>query len=360
MPDNKSNEKRITFDVSYATFVRIIIILAALFLIYLLREIILILFLAVILAAAITPLIEWLSKKKIPRVAGIILIYAVMAGIIALAIGVLVPPMANQIAQLQSNLPQYFETLSKFFEKVQTPQIKEGILGGLQSSVETLGIQLSKAAGGLYQAVANIFTAILTTLIIIVLSIYFTLQKDALEKFVKSVTPFKYQAYVLSLLDRIQRKMGNWLRGQVALCLAIGVTCFIGLSILRVNYALALGAFAGITEIIPYLGPIIGAIPAVILAFTQAPWLGIAVIILYIVVQQLENHILVPNIMGKAVGLNPIVVILIVLVGGKLAGILGAVIAVPIATAVWIFVKDLMEEREKKGKFAFPGEKPKK
>lgn len=356
MPDNKPEEKKVTFDISYTTFIRIIVILVVLFLVYLLREVILILFLAIILAAAISPTIAWLQKRKIPRVAGIILIYAAMAGIVALAIGVLVPPIANQIAQLQKNLPQYFEALTRYLEKIQAPQVREEILGGMQRGLETLGTQLGQAAGGLYQAVANVFTAILTAIIVLVLSFYFTLQEGALEKFVRSVTPARFQAYVTGLVIRVQVKMGDWLRGQVALCVVVGMVCFLGLWLLGVEYSLALGAFAGITEIIPYIGPIIGAIPAVILAFAQAPWLGIAVVILYVVVQQLENHFLVPNIMGKAVGLNPIVIILVVLVGARLAGVLGAIIAVPIATAASIFLRDLFE----RGKFSFPGERAKK
>ncbi len=354
MSNDKPNEKKVTFDISYTTFIRIIVVLVVLFLVYLLREVILILFLAVILAAAISPIVKWLENKKIPRVAGIILIYAAMAGIVALAIGVLVPPIANQIAQLQRNLPQYFEALTRYLERIQAPQVREEVLGGLRSGLETLGTQIGQAAGGLYQAVANIFTAILTAIIVLVLSFYFTLQEGALGKFVKSVTPRRFQAYVTGLVIRVQGKMGDWLRGQAALCVVVGMVCFLGLWLLGVEYSLALGAFAGITEIIPYIGPIIGAIPAVILAFAQAPWLGVAVVVLYVVVQQLENHFLVPNIMGKAVGLNPIVIILVVLIGARLAGVIGAIIAVPIATAVSIFLRDLLE----RGKFSFPGEKP--
>ncbi|MBU4332000.1 AI-2E family transporter, partial [Patescibacteria group bacterium] len=144
----------------------------------------------------------------------------------------------------------------------------------------------------------------------------------------------------------MQKKIGSWLRGQVILMIIIGILSYIGLLILGVRYALLLALFAGLMEIIPYIGPIFGAVPAVFIALTQSPIKGLLVIVLYLIIQQLENNLIVPKIMKRAVGLNPIVVILVILIGGKIAGIVGALIAVPVATAFSVMLKDFLDLRK--------------
>ena len=171
---------------------------------------------------------------------------------------------------------------------------------------------------------------------------------QAIKKAIRSVLPIDYQPYSMHLINRIQEKIGLWLRGQIFLSLVIFAVSWIGLSILGVKYALVLAVFAGVTEIIPYLGPFIGALPAVFIAFTQSPLLGIITIVLYIVIQQAENYFLVPKVMQKAVGLNPIIIIIAIMIGAKLAGILGVLLAVPVATAISVVVRDIFKAREEK------------
>ena len=141
----------------------------------------------------------------------------------------------------------------------------------------------------------------------------------------------------------MQEKIGLWLRGQLVLCLIIFLMSWLGLSLLGVKYSLVLAVFAGVTEFIPYLGPFLGAIPAVFVGFTQAPYLCLLVIILYIVIQQTENLFLVPMVMKKAVGLNPVIVIISMLIGGTMAGILGILVALPVATAISVVFSDFVD-----------------
>ncbi len=131
------------------------------------------------------------------------------------------------------------------------------------------------------------------------------------------------------------------MQGQLFLGVIVGVLVYIGLSLLGIRFALLLAIIAGILELVPYIGPVLSAIPAVILAFFQAPILALWILILYIVVQQLENYLLVPVIMKKVVGLNPVVVIIALLIGGKLLGILGIILAVPAAAVLAEFFKDI-------------------
>jgi predicted PurR-regulated permease PerM len=152
----------------------------------------------------------------------------------------------------------------------------------------------------------------------------------------------------MDLFNRVQRKMGLWLRGQLILCLIIFALTYLGLSILGVKYALILALIAGLTEFIPYLGPFLGGVPAVFLAFTQSPTLAIFVAILYIIVQQIENNFLTPKIMEKAVGLNPIVSIAAIMVGFSIGGVIGALLSIPVATAAVVVIQDLLHKKQAK------------
>jgi len=182
--------------------------------------------------------------------------------------------------------------------------------------------------------------------VILVISFYLTVQEKGVKRFIMSLTPAKHQSYLSSLIERIQRKMGGWLRGQLLLMLIVGILTYIALRLIGLKYALVLALIAGILEIVPYIGPIISAIPAVILGFVQSPFLALLVIILYILIQQIESQIIAPQVMRRAVGLNPIITIIAILIGAKLAGILGIILAVPITAALAEFLKDVYQRRE--------------
>ena len=168
---------------------------------------------------------------------------------------------------------------------------------------------------------------------------------SATEKFDRSVIallPPKRAAEMRSLAAELSQRAGGWVRGQVILMVFIGTVTFVGLFVLQVPYPVALATWASLMEIIPIIGPFLGAIPAILVAFQVSPWLALATAILYVIVQQLENNILVPKIMERAVGLHPILVMVGVLAGGVLYGILGIVIAVPLVAAMQVLAMRLV------------------
>lgn len=164
--------------------------------------------------------------------------------------------------------------------------------------------------------------------------------------FIRSVLPAKYEDYVISLWKRAEHKVGRWLQAQLLLALSVGFLVFVGLSLLNVKYALLLGIIATILEIVPIVGPVVSAIPGVILAFAQSPTLGLWVLVFYIAVQQVEGHILAPLILGKTLGLNPVTVIIALLIGGTLAGIIGILLSVPVAVVIVEILDDMAKQKE--------------
>jgi len=183
---------------------------------------------------------------------------------------------------------------------------------------------------------------------VLIITFYMTLEEDGMKKFVKSIAPLKYQPYLISKVKRVQVKMGMWLRGQLILSLILGVLAYIGLLIIGVDYALVLALLVAVTEFIPYVGPIIGGIPAVFIAFTQSPVKAGIVVVLYVVIQQLENSVISPKVMQKAVGLNPIIIILALLVGGTIGGFAGVILAIPAVTIISVFVEDFFDNKKEK------------
>ncbi len=145
-------------------------------------------------------------------------------------------------------------------------------------------------------------------------------------------------------MKKMSKKMGEWLRGQLILGLIVALAVYVGLTFLGVKYALVLALMAGVLEVIPYVGPIISLVPALFIGFAQSPVIGVLVVVLYVVIQQVENHILVPKVMQKVTGLNPIISILALLVGLKAGGLAGAILAIPLAMMGVVILEDLFRD----------------
>ena len=186
----------------------------------------------------------------------------------------------------------------------------------------------------------------MSAIAILIISFYLSVTKKGIESFLGSVVPEKYEDYAIDLWKRAELKVGLWLQGQLLLGLIMGLLVYVGLSFMNIKFALILGFLAAIFEIIPMVGPVMAAIPAIFLAFLQSPALGLWVIVFYVIVQQLENHLLVPVVLGKTVGLNPVVVIVALLIGQQLAGIPGMILSVPVATIIVEMMDDFAKHKD--------------
>ncbi len=332
--------QKVIVNISTAALLKIVLFGLLLLALYMIRDIILTLLIAMVMAAAMDPLVEWLyHKARFPRGLSVILVYLVFIGFVATIIYFLIPPMIAQFTQLadrlidfRSELTSKATALSKILDQV-------GITRGLSS----LSQNFAKITVNFFQTTLGVFSGIIQVISVLAISFYLISSENGMKNFIKSLVPFKHKAYAAVLIDKIQRKISHWVLGQIILSAFIFALTFAGLMILGVKYALALALLAGLLEIVPYLGPILSAIPAIFVAFVQSPPLALFVLILYIVVQQIENYVLVPKIMGRTVGANPVVILLAVLIGFNNAGILGMLLAVPIVAAVSVFLSDFRD-----------------
>ena len=330
-----------TINISTSTILRVIIILLALVFLYLIRDILMVVFVAVVIAAAINGPISWLQRHKVPRLLGVIFIYLLILLFLALVVTLIFPPLAEQIKQLAIYFPEFMEKIGL---SVQEWWGQYRLEGNLQALLDKISNKLAQATSSVFATIIGLFGGLLSAIIILVISFYLAVQEKGAKRFLVSLTPNEHQDYLAGLIERIESKIGGWLRGQLLLMLIVGLLTYIGLYFLGVKYALTLALIAALLEIVPYIGPILAAIPAVVLSFFQSPFLALLVILLYIVIQQLENYIIYPQVMKKAVGLNPIIIIVTMLVGAKLAGILGIILAVPVTAAIAEFLKDFQKK----------------
>ena len=339
-------QKPISINITLGSLFKAVLVLILLYFFYLIRDIILLLFVSLILASAVDPAVDRLQNKKIPRAISVMFIYLMLFSLVAFILYTIVPPITQQVADLANNFPEYLQRLSNSFSSLNDFSAKYGIGQNIGSGLDFINSNLQSATGGVLSTVSGIFGGVVSFFLVMVLTFYMAVEENAIKKLVWSIAPVEHQAYIMQLINRMQKKIGLWLRGQLILCFFIFLLCYIGLLILGVKYALVLALIAGLTEFVPYLGPLIGAIPAVFLAFTQSPLLAIFVAVLYYVVQLTENNILVPKVMQKTVGLNPIVSITVLLVGYQIAGIAGAILSIPVATAVSILLMDLFAHKQ--------------
>lgn len=316
-------------DISHRTIVFIALFALSVWLLYLIRDLLLLLFVALIFTSALSPAVNFFVRLKLPKAVGILITYILVFSVVGGILAGILPPLVEQTGRLITTLPALLA------EKFNLTNFDKTIF---QSEIAAL-------SKGVYGFALDLFSNLLTIVFLIVLTFYLLLEKENLQSRAASLV-IGYQERLERLFVAIEDKLGAWLRGQLLLSVIIGVLVYIGLTILGIPYALPLALFAGILEVVPVIGPIISALPAIGLAIIISPVLAGGVTAMYFVIQQLENHVIVPQVMKRAVGLNPLVVILAIAVGGRLLGLAGGILAVPITVVVQIIVADLLKERK--------------
>ncbi len=344
--------KNITINISTATLLKAIGIILALAIFWFIRDIILIVFISIIMAAVIEPSVNNLEKRRIPRWLSVIFIYIILFLLFALTVRMIIPPIIEQISILSKNFPAIWERVVQNLDYLRDFSEERGLSNQVQQGLNGLQSIFEKTASGVYSSVIVIFHSIFNLLVVMAITFYLVVQKEAVGQLFKALAPVKYHKHFSELFFKIQNKFGEWIKGELTLCVIVGIFTFIGLLFILPKYALVLALLAGITELVPYIGPILAAIPAVFLGFATPPfsiWRGLAVLILYIIIQQTEEKVIVPKVFEKKVGLNPVITIIIMLIGFKLAGIVGIILAIPVATAIEILIKDYIGKKYSDG-----------
>lgn len=298
------------------------------------RDIIILLFTSFILMSALEPLVRWSEQHKIPRVLAILLIYLIGFTLFGVATSTVIPLLVSQSFHLANQLPMYFSALLSSFHLTNVD------LNSLQS-------QIAPLTQNVFFITLGIFNNIFSTLTILVFAFYFLVERSNLRRYLTILIGDHRGNYALETIEKIEDRLGAWVRGQLLLMSIIAAASYIGLLLLHIEYALPLALVSGILEIVPIIGPIISALPAIVVALATSPTpvLALAVAGLYFIIQQLENNLIVPSVMHRAVGLPPVVTLLALLIGARLGGITGALIAVPAVVTFHIVLLDILPRK---------------
>lgn len=325
-------EKKI--DISLNIIFRVLAVVAIVTFLYLIREVIALFLVAVIITAALNPLICRVQELGSSRALAVGFVYLAFFTLLVIAISFIAPTIIMQFEDFVADIPRL---ISDFFPSNFNISDKLSSINFNENLIKSLGSVFSKAG--------NFVQSVISVVAIISMSFYMSLQENGLKQSIIMITPKNKKDYIASLVDRIYQSFGRWMVGQIITMFFVGILYYIVLSILDVSYAGALALIGGLLEIIPYFGPIGASVPAIILGFLKSPVIGLVVIIAYLLINLIENHFLVPKIMNKAVGLNPVLIILSLLIGVRLGGVIGLFLAVPLAGAINVFVLDIWNKQ---------------
>lgn len=313
-------------EVSHRTIIFTVLFLLFLWFLFLIRDIILLLFIALLVMTIFDPMVKKLGKLKIPRGPSILTSYLLVFTFFGFVIAGIVPPLVSETASLVTGLPGYLENLRV------TPAVSDQVITEVLTKLGGLPGQLLKVGVSLFSNVFGIIT-------VLVFAFYLLLSRERLDEQLGAFFGEDRKKDFGQLIDELEKRLGGWARGQLLLMFLVGLANFVGLTLLGIPYALPLAILAGILEVIPYLGPVIAAIPSAIIGFGISVPIGLGVAVMAFAIQQIEGYFLIPRVLQKSVGLSPIVTLLALAIGGKLAGIPGVLISVPVVITLQVLMK---------------------
>jgi predicted PurR-regulated permease PerM len=328
--------------VMWATLVLVFVALGF-WLLYRFNQVVFILFIAIVMGTVIRPVVTWLHRRGLPRIAGVILVYLVLLALLISFVLLLFPLIVEQGTTIAAAVPGYYQNLLEWMVNdpnqwiVRLSEFLPATLPGLEPIQQT-GQQMLASAGQAMGYVASAAKVIFIATAILLLAFHWTLDGPRTIRSLLLLLPKDQRESISELISAMETKVGSYIAGQGLLCLVIGILALVAYLLIGLPNAFVLALVAGVLEAVPMIGPLLGAIPAALVALSIAPIKLIWVIVATVIIQQLENSLLVPRVMHKAVGVNPFVSLLAIFALSSLFGIAGALMAIPIAAIIQILL----------------------
>lgn len=337
-------------SISTGTIIRAILIGASFWALWYLRDVFLVVLAAIVLASAVEPAIIALVRRGMPRIIALVAVYFASIGSLLLMLYFFVPAFLEDVNILLQALPKNV-SLDAFLFGANAAGHSTFTIGEGASLLDVLAKNV--ASGGIVETLTKFSGGFVSFVLVIVLSFYLAAQEHGIESFLRLVSPARKAGYVVGLWYRSQTKIGLWFQGQVYLGLIVGAIAFVGLLALGVKSAFFLAVTIMFLEIIPVFGPILAAVPAIAIAYSSGIYFipaggivaAISVASFYAILQQIESHFIYPHVVRKVIGIPPVLVILSLAIGAKIAGLLGLLLAVPVMAVVMEYLTDLAREK---------------
>jgi predicted PurR-regulated permease PerM len=304
---------------------------------------------AAVLSYLLNPIVKVFERKGIKRIFGVVIVYLIFISILLLISFVLIPKLIKEIAILVENIPLYSKEMQYWMKKFQDGYMNSGLPESLKEILDDniLMLQsmlltvLQNIANGIIESFSQLFNIIITP----VITFYILKDIDYFKnQFILLLPKSKRMKYIVLMRD-IDNVFGKFIRGQIIIAVFVGVFTTIALVIIKVKYAFILGIFGGIADIIPYFGPFIGIVPTILFALLDSPTKALYAAGAFILIQQIESGLLTPRIIGKSVGIHPVYVIMSLIIGGKLFGVVGLIVAVPVLAAIKLVLRHILRDK---------------
>ncbi len=328
-------------EISWNSLWRIIGMLILVSIFYVALDIWVAVLLSIVISSALDASVTWLEKKRIPRVVGALGIFILVILVLALVLYTVVPIALSELNILLKNIGKVDKTYFGFEEAAK-------MIAAVNESLGKLTNVLLSGSASFIDTVSNFLGSLALALSVFILSFYLTVDRDGVEKFLLAVVPTGYEDKTLEVYYRTRQKIGGWLYGQIFLSLSIGVSVFLGLWIIGVKYSLVIGILAALLEIVPFVGPILSGAIAFLIAISQSFNVGIYALILFLIIQQAVGTLLAPLFMKLTTNLHPALILVSLLVGGRLLGLVGIIIAVPVSVALQEIMENWSKEKVKR------------
>lgn len=350
--------KKIKYDtkilVAIASIVSIIYLIYQLFSRFIiLSDIMLAIILSIILAYFLNPLVNYLQKKGLKRTVSTAIVYIGIVIILAILLVSFIPRTGKEIKNLAENLSIYISNFNTFIDKIyagysnvlgDTPELLQSIEKVIESNTQKLQDSISSGLTNLITGISGFLSKAVTLILIPIITFYFLVDKNYFVKKLKEHIPEKYKDDIFTLSHQINDVMNQFIKGRLLMAIFVGTMTAIFLLIMDVQFAIVIGFITAIADIVPYIGPFLGFLPAVILAFFSSPLKALWVAIFFVVIQWVENNILAPKVLGQSIGLHPLTVLLALIIGGGIFGVLGMILAVPVTAIMMILVKFIINK----------------
>lgn len=330
------------------TFLAILGILFALWLIWRLKPVVVLVLISVVFATGLAPAVLWVQGIRLPwgwrlpRSASILIVYIVSIIVLLGAISLIVVPVVQEVIQFSANLPEYIDAARDWFTDLQARYPR---LPDLPEIIDQAQAQLGAAARyilGPVGAVFGFFGSVLSVITVIVITYFLLATYENIRKGFLSLVPPMHEEKIDRTLSKMAQAMGGWLRGQLLLAGIVGGTTAIAMLLLGVPYPFVIAVVGAIAELVHMAGPLVAAVPAILLMITGPTWKLVLIVIFFIGLSVIEGNIIGPKVMHKSVGLTPLLTIIALLVGVSLLGIVGALLAIPLAAALQVLFSDIV------------------
>ncbi len=318
-------------EIAPRTIIFAVFFILGLYFLWIIQDLLFSLFIGFILMSALKPVVHSLEKRGIPRKLAAVVAYFSVIFVFITLFSIVLPPIALEGTALIKNLPTIIANLN--------PTLSAYL------QLQTLTQYLPNVTTGAFAFLAGIFSNILFVVTTIFFGFYLIMEENIIKNFLKHIFNDKKTEQLIGLFDRAEARMSAWFWGQATLMVVVGCVTFIGLNLIGMRYALSLAVLAGLLEIVPSIGPILSAIPAVLIGFSISSITGVATLALYFIIHQFEGNLIVPIIMRRAVGLDPIATLVFLIVGGKIGGIIGILLSIPILLFLGTFLTELRRDK---------------